>query len=295
MGRLFASYRFSSSVADVGGTPTKSGGYIQDRFSDTGADGININNRLVIPPDKTLAEMEIIIDEAGGALVEPGSVLICSETGNLTPRKLRFSRASGGSVTIAVARRDLLAATVIAGRQVLGDVVCVELIGERIDDLYLELAPPSKIAEGGTPSRAPDTSGKYLVYSGVQRYQVGNGDGSFTGIFLPFRLETDIADAVPTILGSAFAGCVDVATVAGCGGRSQQIKHKRYTATMLTIEAAPVAGDPAIEGQQTTEVPISKYAASEILACGTALAALLPTICLAYAGEDDKRFDKRVA
>lgn len=289
---LRARYRF------VAGT----NGYLNDRL--VPATGVTLVKNFVVPPDMDQAAATSLVTAVGGEIISFGDVdivagtrnLPCSDSANFKPRRIKFIRANGNSVSLVVADRAGIIAARDAGVTALNavtatnPVVCVQLIGEEYANLYDELAPAGAAAPtAGTPSRPPAAIGKGARYSGLMTAY--SSDVPFATVTLAkFAMNTDLVDAAtgvtsaPTVLGAAAAGCLGTIQVGSICPPSTSREPRHFLVTSLVT--GDVAGQNAT---QVTKVPTAGSAAADIVTCGTALAALASTVCLGYKGESYSR------
>lgn len=261
--------------------------YVPDRGG--AVEGLSF--RLAQPADMTDAQIDALLAPLSARRKTEADRVPCPVAGDFRPRKLRFVRRDGNSlsfvipthsdaITVATAMRDSLNAAVAAN-----PVVCIELLGEQ----WFDLAP--NLGASGTPVDGVESrssfGGKQYVHSGKILYQYDGGGGST--VTTAVRVDTDLVAAggvtsAPTILGGTWASCVgDFEDENPCSSR-QGMDHRRYIAVLKTAN-----------GYQTTEVPIKNTASADILACGQAIAALPSLTCLPYQGETNKRLHSFLA
>lgn len=264
--------------------------YQIDYVDDRGVTRV-MRSKSAFPPNTTQANATAIIgDVLGGTLVKFGEVLvdqalanpICSDRDSIKPRRLEFIRSNGNSVSFAMPdRTDMVAhgnaiATAINGWTGDFPVVCVKLHGEKATQLFDEL--------GGTftgvavaPPRG--TGSKQHIWHGTLEYE---SDGVFGAIkLLPFKIFSDVENAVPTWMQGAAGDCITLGAAQACTGRDTRTS-RRYIAT---VNGTGV-------GEFKAEVPAVSSTNAGILACGTALAGTTGVYCLDYRGEFNDRFHK---
>lgn len=289
---LRARYRFVAGVAAPGG-----GGYINDRAIP--ATGVTLVKNFVVPPDMNQAQATALVNAVGGEIISFGDVEIvpgtrnlpCSDSNNFKPRKLKFIRANGNSISIvlpvranAIAARDA-GITALNGITAANPVVCVQLIGEEYINIYDELVPAGTAAPtAGAPSRAPAARGKGGRFSGVMTAYLSDvPNGAVT--LAKFAMNTDTFTAAglgqaPAIIGIAGVTCLGTIQQGGICPPSAAREPRHYSVTFL------VTGDAAgTVATQVTKVPVANNTPAEIVTCGQGLAALASSACLGYKGE----------
>ena len=281
------------TVIPVRFVPDNGTGYLTDIGNDIAA-----NSRFILPPDVDQAQAATILANIGAQPLSLASQAIpCPDTVNADLRRLRFFRASGGSMSVPVSSRANLinAATIIQGiLTAAGDAaVCIKLEGEYFPDLADELGMNYQ----GTvaTSHVAVGSSKQFYYTGQIAYN-RDADGV---IFQPIKSITNNENAPATQIASAWSGCVgDFENVLPCRGKGRRnpLKHRRFELTFAIGTAGADPGDPAtIDSTETIEIPVISSTASEILACGQAAAALIGAYCIGYRGESNDRFHKLLA
>jgi hypothetical protein len=287
MARRFTYVNFRASTANGATT----GGYVADRGK-----RIDYTGRFVMPPDLTFpADAVTIANAAGGTgdVEENTSDNPCPAGIDFSPRKLVFIRKSGNSISVPIAERANLesAQDVIIGTlNVTGnEVVCVKLIGETWLSLNEELGLVYTADEVATDSRPANGSKQYHYFGRIQ-YE----SDIFTGraIFTPVKVATDTEGQPPTNVGAAWNTCVGAFEGANFACGNLKRDHRRYLLDFVvgnvdnTDPANPIVTDKRSERK---EVPVKDYEATNILACGTALAGLTGAYCLGYQGESYDR------
>lgn len=257
------------------------GAYTPDRGGSVEGLGFRIGQ----PADLSDAALDSLLAAVGARRKTEADTVPCPVAGDFNPRKLRFVRRDGNSLSLvlpsngaalteAVQIRDL-----IDGAAAGNPVVCIELLGEYWFDIAQALGKTGTPA-AGTPSRVT-SGGKQAVHSGKVLYQF-DGGGTST-ITTAVRVDTDAVNAQgetspPTILGGTWNSCVGAFEPANPCRTPAGLDHRRYIVTLLTDD-----------GYQTTEVPVINNDAADILACGQAIAGLASSVCIAYRGETNKR------
>lgn len=205
--------------------------------------------------------------------------------GEFKPRKLKFVRKDGNSLSFVIAAHTAAIGLATSIRNALNaavaanPVVCIELLGER----WADLAP--NLGASGAPTSGPESrstlGGKQYVHSGKILYEYDGGAGAT--VTTAVRVDTNAVAAggitsAPTILGTAWTSCVGAFEDENPCSSRQGLNHRRYIAVLKTAN-----------GYQTTEVPVKATDSADILACGQAIAALDSLTCLPYQGETNKR------
>lgn len=241
--------------------------------------------RVAQPADMTDAQLNALLTAVGARRKTAADRIPCPVAGDFKPRKLRFIRRDGNSLSLVLPDHTDAISTATTLRNSINSaaagnpVVCIELRGEK----WLDLAPnlgASGTPTAGTPSRST-LGGKQHVHSGKIAYEYDGGAGGT--ITTSVRVDTDVVAAggvtsPPSILGATWAGCVGAFQPENPCATRRGMDHRRYIAVLLTTA-----------GYQTTEVPVLSSDAAEILACGQAIAGLASLTCLPYQGETNKR------
>ena len=227
-----------------------------------------------------------ILATLGVTQAVPGERIPCLGTQVFEPRRLKFTFANGGSISLPAPTRDQLIPTAEAVRNDLQtdlgiDVVCVSLIGEEWKRLDQDLRPAGVVPTPGADIR-PTTGTKNPVYSVAIQYE-NDADRTFVEkvkmntdvLGLPFSpYATEIGVALGTILPR------------GCGSATS-VDPRRYVIDILTTSLTnPV---------RKMIIPVADDDAADILAVGVALATNEQTLCLRYYGESDSRFSRFLA
>lgn len=271
--------------------PDNGTGYVMDIGTEIAA-----NSRFILPPDVSEAQAATILTNIGAQPLSLASNPVpCPDTVNADLRRLQFIRSSGGSMSVPVSSRaDLIgAATVISGilNAAGDDVVCIKLIGERFPDLADELG--LQYANTIAVSHVSVGESKQFYHSGNIAYNTDAGTGVNATVFQPIKSISNLELAPATQIAAAWTGCVGAfedALACRGRGRTNPRKHRRFELTFAT-KADPAATAESL-ATETIELPVKSAAASGILACGQAAAALTGVYCIGYRGEDYARFHK---
>lgn len=224
---------------------------------------------------------------AGNVIVEGAGNSVCSDTDNVTPRKLIFFNAQGESISVPLedGLQGVAVANTVAGllsNTPFGNPVCIRLEGERLRDLFGELGGNFT----GVPATVQNTS---RWYSGQTDYQL---DTSET-ITIPVKVASEDRESPPDAIASAWATCVgDLLPVRGCGNRGQRITPRKFIAQYIV--GNNVGGENAVEGDASNEIPVADADPAEIVACANNIIQEVTGLyCLPYEGESDLRYDFR--
>lgn len=258
--------------------------YIDDRGTNRPTLG-----RISIPPGVTAASMDTIVNASGARDRLPTDRFVCPEVGFFTRRLIFYSQA-GGSVSVPVANRAglIAAATVIRGALIADgfEVVCIKLVGERFANIVDDLRPAGFLGLQASPdSSRPVAGGIQPNFYGKAQYASDAIYG--TDYVLPYKIQSDVAQAFPSIYGNAIEVLTGIDPVDGinsCPGRDPRTT-RRYRVQSLVTENAVVRS-------QVAEIPSFLHLPAEVLALGEGLAALRHVQCLGYAGENNDRFHK---
>ena len=251
------------------------------------AKDVNFQGRFNQPPAMSDANATAMLATLGLTAADPTAKLPCLPPGSFSPRKLKFSFASGGSLAVPVLNRANLisiATTLKANLATyLGtQVVCIELIGEEWKRLDEELRPA-----GVTPTPGPDirpTTGTVNpTFSVSMSY---SSDGGKT-VAQSVRMNSDQAGNLPfSGYSLEIVGTLGATLPKGCGGGSN-IKPRRFEIDFLTTS-------PANPVRQLI-IPVASETAANINAAGVGIATKPQTLCLRYFGESDGRFSRLIA
>ena len=251
--------------------------------------------RFAIPPDITPDQAEQIAT-AAGANVNVDFDSVCPE-GAFKMRKLVFIRQSGNSLSVPIGNRQNLITARNAIRGILNSqannqVVCIRLVGEEFDAMNDELGVAWDGQAVATSSR-PDNGSKQFVYSGSIRYRTDTAPGGNVVITTSVKVDTENEGNPPACLGNVWEECAGELVPArlNCGGTNRE--HRRYLLDFAVREGENqenVEGDNTPLSAQRKELPVSAWAASEILQCGQNAAELTGLFCISYRGESFARF-----
>ncbi len=274
--------------------PDEGTGYLKDNGIEIAA-----NSKFYLPPDLDLAQASTILANIGAQpLSALGDPTPCPDNTGADLRRLRFIRANGGSMSVAVSSRtDLLnAATVITGvlNAAGSEVQCIELIGEYFPDVADELG--MNYTGDVAVSHVSIGESKQFYYTGQIAYNTDGGTGTNATVFHPIKSITNIENAPATQISTAWSGCVgDFENALACRGKGRRNprKHRRYELTFAT-KIDPASTTEPIE-TETIELPVKSGIAADILTCGQTAAALAGAYCIGYRGESYSRFHKLLA
>lgn len=261
--------------------------YVADRASGTApvpaTNLIPYRTRFNRPPAMTDAIATNIITALGAVQTTPSEKVPCEGSQVFEPRRLKFTFANGGSISVPAPNRTQLIALATQIRGILEtglavDVVCVSLIGEEWKRLDQDLRPA-----GVTPAPGPDirpaTGTKNPVYSAAISYESDSGRTFVEKI----RMNTNTVNAPFSSYAAQIALAIGTPLPRGCGSASN-IKPRHYLIDILTNSASnPV---------RKLTVPVADDDATDIQAVGVALATNVQTLCLKYFGESDSRFSR---
>lgn len=264
--------------------PFRLNGYVSDW--DLLAKATPIPGRFSRPPNMTDAVVASILAAIDAAPVTGTNKPVCAPPAAFSPRKLKFSFVTGGSVSIPVATRANALSLATSLKTILtpvGAIACIALIGEKWDRVDEDLRPAGTVLTAGLNVRAA-TGSKNAIYTASMLYNTDTGVQSVKSV----RMNTDSV----TTPALSFSGYRDAITVAlgtlvpkGCGGVSN-IDPRHYTATLLTTDIRnPI---------RKMIVPVASFGTTAIRAVGVQLATIAQTMCLAYEGESDSRFSRLV-
>ncbi len=274
--------------------PDEGTGYLKDNGIEIAA-----NSKFYLPPDLDLAQASTILANIGAQpLSALGDPTPCPDNTGADLRRLRFIRANGGSMSVAVSSRaDLLnAATVITGvlNAAGSEVQCIELIGEYFPDVADELG--MNYTGDVAVSHVSIGESKQFYYTGQIAYNTDGGTGTNATVFHPIKSITNLENAPATQISTAWSGCVgDFENALACRGKGRRNprKHRRYELTFAT-KIDPASTTEPIE-TETIELPVKSGIAADILSCGQSAAALAGAYCISYRGESYSRFHKLLA
>lgn len=260
-------------------------------FTDQGT-RLNFNPVLSPPTDLTDADIDAILAAVNAQ--RRTDTAPCGEKAATQPRKLKFIRDNGNSMSVIVPiRSDILSAAqaiwnVLNAKDI--KPLCVQLIGEHSFNLFDELASPTRGAPVAiAPIRPSDAKGKHRQdYTGVMsQYQIDAPLG--TNVLMPFKSQTNTdGDSPMTELQTYFQDCVDPTIQVFCTG-SSSIDYRRYIPSFLTTEP-----DTTSFQLQTVSVPVKASETGLIAICGQTIAAIQSVACIEYYGESDSKLHKRL-
>jgi hypothetical protein len=261
--------------------------YISDRLAGTApilpANQIAYRSRFNRPPGMTDATVASIVTALGAAQATPGEKVPCEGSQIFEPRRLKFTFANGGSVSIPAPNREQLIAVATQVRGILEtdlavDVVCVALKGEEWKRLDQDLRPAGVTPTPGIDIR-PAAGTKNPVYSVAIQYE-SDGDRTFVE---KVKMNTNVAGSPFAPYSTEIGVALGTVLPRGCGSATN-VDPRHYVVDILTTSAAnPV---------RKLIVPVADDDAADILAVGTALATNPQTLCLRYYGESDTRFSR---
>jgi len=261
-------------------------GYIPD-WNPTAKD-LSFQGRFNQPPNLSNANAATILATLGLVAKTKTSEAVCIPPTSFTPRKLKFSFASRGSISVPVMDRSQLIplATTLKSnlKTYLGtDVVCIELIGEEWGRMDEELRPANVTPTPGADIRIT-TGSRNPIYTASMLY---SSDGN-RKVAQSVRMNTDLAGGNQPFTRYATEIQVALGTLLarGCGGGSN-IDPRHYTVKFLTTNA----DNPV----RQLIIPVAAESASAIRSVGVGLATNTQTLCLAYNGESDSRFSRLIA
>lgn len=246
-----------------------------------------ISGRFNRPPGLSTGAVGSILSSMGATAKSASTKAPCAPPSSFSPRRLKFSFATGGSISIpfpirasAVALATSLKAQLSAD---LGVITCIELIGEKWGRVDEELRPSGTTVTAGIDTRVA-TGSKNPVFTGAYLYTTDNSNTSVQTV----RQNTNSV-AIPALPFSPYAAAVNAALGTllpkGCGGVGN-VKPRHYTATLLTTDL--------INPVRQLIIPVAATASTAIRAAGVAIATIAQTMCLAYEGESDSRLGRLV-
>ncbi len=260
-----------------------------------------INSRFNAPPDIDGIAAAAIVTAAGGIITNETAV--CSDGNGIKPRKLYFIRASGNSMSVAIAQSTNLISAATAIKGILdganggsNPVVCIKLEGEKVKNLNDELGISYDGTTFATTHAAPTDAEKQNYVTGVISYESDATNPIGGSVLQPIRSITEKAtNDFAAQLGTVPATCgLNVLTVLTCpGGRRNSRDHRRFTLYFAT--KADPADTEEVPQTETIELPVAGGGALDILACANAAAALPGLYCLDYKGENYDKLHKSLA
>jgi hypothetical protein len=261
--------------------------YVADRLEGAApvpaANQIAYRSRFNQPPTMTAATAASIVAAIGATQATPGEKVPCESSQIFEPRRLKFTFANGGSVSIPVPNREQLIAIATQVRAILEtdltvDVVCISLKGEEWKRLDQDLRPADVTPTPGIDIR-PVAGTKNPVYSVAIQYE-SDGDRTFVE---KVKMNTNIAGSPFAPYSTEIGVALGTVLPRGCGSATN-VDPRHYVVDVLTTSPTnPV---------RKLIVPVADDDAADILAVGTALATNPQTLCLRYYGESDTRFSR---
>ena len=246
-----------------------------------------ISARFNRPPSMNDATVTSILGAIGATAKTPGTVAPCAPPSSFSPRRLKFSFTTGGSLSVPFSLRSTAVALATQIRGFLSDVApvsCIELIGEKWGRVDEDLRPAGTVIAAGLDIR-PTTGSKNPVFTRAYNYITDDGRTSVQVA----RQNTDSV-AVPALPFSPYAAAVNTALgpalPKGCGGVGN-IDPRHYIVTLLT--------NNTVNPTRQLIVPIAATESTAIRAAGIALATITQTMCLLYQGESDSRLSRLIA
>jgi len=270
-------------------------GGLSNPYVDDAEQQRNVNSTPTVPSPLLGADNSALAGlyaTGGGAVASVGGQTInnaliglpCSDTDSITPRKIRLVFGDGSSTSIPVTDRNNLVSVASSARdQANGlaegtEVACIQLIGERISDLLLEL--------GGNFDGSPKQSVRYArYYSGNANYTI---DGSFQSVSLAYKIGSDDPTRPPEALQQSWNSCVgELTNSRGCGGRSSRFGKRKFIPSYIIGETT---NQQSQRFEETHEIPVAN--ATGIVTCGEQIVSELggSLFCLPYEGHSDSRF-----
>jgi hypothetical protein len=246
-----------------------------------------ISARFNRPPALSNTSVASILAAIGGTLKTSTTVAPCAPPSSFSPRRLKFSFATGGSLSVPFSLRSTAVALATQIKAFLttdvGVVTCIELIGEKWGRVDEDLRPAATIVAAGADIRVT-TGSKNPVFSRAYSYV----DDSGRTLVQVVRQNTDSL-ATPAIPFSPYAAAINAALGAflpkGCGGVGN-IKPRHYTAKLLTTNT--------VNPVRQLIIPVASTASTAIRATGIAVATITQTMCLSYEGESDSRLSRLI-
>lgn len=244
----------------------------------------------------TVAQFQAIATFAGGHPLKLGKTEIneysnpCPSDANFSPRKLKFIMSNGGSLTIPFADIQTPVSTATQIKSLLEQintevkVVCIELLGEDVPNLNLELGVSFNEAA------RTQSAGNGAYYSGKITYQthIGSPIPAY-----PVKVAS-VLQVVPPIFQDIWQSCVgDFQSFPPCGtgGRSNPVKHRRYIVQYQTEPDVARPNEPIFESR---ELPINSIDPTQIKNCGVLLATRESIFCVGYRGESNRNVHKAI-
>lgn len=273
----------------------KGSNYVPDRAGGTilapATPLIAYRTRFNRPPGMTTATATAITDALGATATTPGEKVACEGSQTFEPRRLKFTFANGGSISVPAPNRAQLITLATQIRGILqtdlgATVVCISLIGEEWKRLDQELRPPGVVPTPGIDIR-PAAGSKNPVYTAAILYE-SDGGRTFAE---KVRMNTNItgANGAPNLPFSPYEIVINSAlgpTIPrGCGSATN-VKPRHYLVDILTNSATnPV---------RKLIIPVADDDSTDIRDIGIGIATNPQTLCLKYFGESDLTFSRLV-
>jgi len=246
-----------------------------------------ISGRFSRPPGLTATAVTTILNAIGATAKSSITKAPCPPPSSFSPRRLKFSFLSGGSLSVPFSLRSTAVALATQIKAALttelGLVTCIELIGEKWGRVDEELRPAGTIVAPGADIRVA-TGSKNPVFTRAYSYVTDDGKTSVQVA----RQNTD-SIATPSAPFSVYAAAINAALgpglAKGCGGVGN-IEPRHYVAKVLTT-------NPLNPIRQLI-IPVASTASNNIRAAGIAIATITQTMCLAYQGESDSRLSRLI-
>ncbi|MEG4328076.1 hypothetical protein [Microcoleus sp. herbarium5] len=261
--------------------------YVADRGEGTApilaGDLISYRTRFNRPPGMSTTAVDQIVAALEATQTAPGETVPCEGGQIFEPRRLKFTFANKGSISIPAPNRERLItlATDVRGilETTLGiNVVCVSLIGEEWKRLDQDLRPTGVVPTPGDDIR-PTAGTKNPVYTAAISYESDSGRTFVEKI----RMNTNVVNSPFSRYATAIGQAIGTPLPRGCGSATN-VKPRHYEVAFLTNSASnPV---------RKLIIPVADDDAADIQAVGVALATNPQTLCLKYYGESDSRFSR---
>ncbi|MEG4371642.1 hypothetical protein QUB29_19490 [Microcoleus sp. B4b_D2] len=251
--------------------------------SDRGGDPIPYRTRFNRPPSMLPATVADILATLAVQETTLGEKVACLNAQTFEPRRLKFTFANGGSISLPVPTRDQIIPTALAIRNTLQtdlgiNVVCVSLIGEEWKRLDQELRPAGVTPTPGVDVR-PVTGTKNPVYTAAISYESDSGRTFVEKV----RMNSNVVNAPFSPYSAEIGTAIGTVLPRGCGSATS-VDPRRYVVDVLTTNVAnPV---------RKMIIPVADDDAADILQVGTDLATNPQTLCLRYYGESDNTFSR---
>ena len=247
-----------------------------------------ISGRFNRPQAMSDATADSILGAIGATRKNSATVAPCAPPSSFSPRRLKFSFTTGGSISVPFSLRSTAVALATQIRGFLNTdvapVSCIELIGERWGRVDEDLRPAGTVVAVGADTRAASGS-KNPVFTRAYNYVTDDGKSSVQVA----RQNTDSV-AVPALPFTPYAAAINAALGAalpkGCGGVGN-IDPRHYVVTLLT--------NSVTNPTRQLIVPVASTESNAIRSTGVALATIAQTMCLFYQGESDSRLSRLIA